>query len=335
MNQIPPSLPRPIAALAPFLGLLFAFASIDLACGPSAPAPVPPPLPIPPAATSTALPPATAPTVAATAKPPEEIAAIQEKTSCESKANLRLAAGCYLNLGIEEGIGPLFVIGRAFAEQAVRFPISAWQDFVFAAENAGTLAAMTHDDRLYTGIGQASETDQLFAVHAITHMLAKFRWGQIHGKDADAAVRRERLPRAHAACLNGLGTTSGMLVRASADCLDEIHDPADTAAMIRAGVASSDTETVSHVLGLASTAADPFPTTDLQTLTPLLEKPVTAQWRANDLTARGAACRILLRGGASGQAWAKKAAGIAAKEVGTRIGPAARDACLAVVHGSP
>jgi hypothetical protein len=126
-----------------------------------------------------------------------------------------------------------------------------------------------------------------------------------------------------------------MLVRASADCLDEIHDPADTAAMIRAGVASSDTETVSHVLGLASTAADPFPTTDLQTLTPLLEKPVTAQWRANDLTARGAACRILLRGGASGQAWAKKAAGVAAKEVGTRIGPAARDACLAVVHGSP
>jgi hypothetical protein len=327
-----------MAALARGLGLLLAFASLEVACGPSAPAPVavpvPPPLTAPASTTSTTLPLGTAPTVPATAKTPEEIAAIQEKTSCESKANLRLAAGCYLNLGNEEGIGPLFVIGRAFAQQAVKYPVSEWPNFTYAAENAGTLAATTKDERLYTGIGQASETDQLFAVRAINHMLAKLRWGQIHGKDADDAVRRERLPRAHAACLSALATTSGMLVSAAADCLKEIHDPADTAALIRAAVASSDMETESHVLEIASTAGDPFPTAELKALTPLLEKPLTAQWRANDITARGSACRVLARG-ASGQAWAKKAAATAAKEVGTRIGPAARDACIAVVLSGP
>jgi hypothetical protein len=323
MKHVSPSLPSPIAALARRWGLVLASAFLALACGPSAKV----------AATSMALAPATAPTAPATAKTPEEIAAIEEKTSCESKASLHLAASCYLNLGTEEGIGPLFVIGRALAQEAVRSPLSGWPEFVIAAESAGTLAATTKDDHLYTGIGQASETDQLFAIHAITHMLAKFRWGQIHGKDADDAARTQRLPRAHAACLNGLVATSGMLVSAAADCLKEIHDPADTAALIRAGVASPDMETESHVLTIASTAGDPFPVADLRTLTTLLEQPLTAQWRANDITARGSACRILLRGGASGQAWAKKAAGIAAKEVGGRIGNAPRDACLAVVNG--
>jgi hypothetical protein len=319
---------RVLSSVGSGILLLLVLGSADFACGSSAPPPSAVPAVVPPPAR------APSPDEVLARKTPEEASTLEDTKACDRKIQPRQIALCYLESNAETSIEPLFALGRALAEKAAKYSFY-WQDFTYAAENAGALAAKTRDARLYVGIADSNEAEQLFAVHAIRQMLAKLRWGQAKGKESDDAVRSERLARAHAACLSKLTAQSTMLVNAATDCLKEVHDSGDTAAMIDVGVANPSLEVQAHVLDVASIVAGPCPTASLKKLVPLLQTPLQPSWKAADVSLRGSACRILLRGGGAREPWAKKAAAIAAREVGNRIGPDAKESCEAVVKEAP
>ena len=250
-------------------------------------------------------------------KTPEEAAAALEWTGCESKEKPRERAFCYLKSESEASLEPLFVLGRDLAEKAVSHPVSYWPDFTYAAENAGVIAAKTHETRLYAGLQATSEVDQLFAVEAIHHMLSTLRFGYAHGKSVDEGTRKDRLAAAHTGCLSKLTGKDARLVKAAADCLKEIHDPTDTAALVDVAVSHPSLEVQTHLLGLVG-GFGPLPAASLPKLVPLLEKPMPTKWTHEEVALRATICRIFLREVDPKAAWTKKPAEAAVREIGNR-----------------
>jgi hypothetical protein len=306
------------------LSLLAGLAPAGIACGPSSPSTAAVQLQAPTPPTPEAL---------AARKTPEEALQAKEGQGCDAMTKPRDAAFCYLKSEAEASIEPLFALGRTLADKAVANPVSYWPDFTYAAENAGILAAKTHDARLYAGLGSASEADQLFAVHALRHMLGMLRWGHIHGKSADEPVRKDRLPAVHAACLDKLAAQSPRMVNAAADCLKEIHDPADAGALLDVAAGHPSIEVQIHVLDVAG-GAGPLPKASLAKLAPLLEKPLAVKWTQDEVSLRAAICRILLREVDAKESWAKKAAETAVREIGNRNSQA-RQPCEALAKRAP
>jgi hypothetical protein len=307
------------------LPLLAALAALT-ACGASAPAtpPVAAAAPADPAAVARAA----ADANAARKTPEEAAAAAPDAKTCEAKVKPREMAFCYLKSEAEASIDPLFALGRTLAEKAVKQPVSYWPDFTYAAENAGVLAAKTKESRLYVGLGAAAEVDQLFAVRAIHHMLATLRYGHARGKEADEPVRKERLGAAHTACLGKLGAGNPMLASAAADCLKEIHDPADTVALVDAAMSQTDLEAQAHILEVAAPAT-PFPRPSLDKLVTVLEKPLGPKWTHGELFMRASICKVLLREVPATDPWPRKAAETAVREIGARNGQA-KEPCEAL-----
>jgi hypothetical protein len=261
-------------------------------------------------------PPPTPAEIAARATP-EQAAAAQEGQGCASKPALRDRALCYLESGSEESIDPLFAIGRELAPRMASQAAAYRPDFVYAAENAGVLAAKSRDARLYTGLRSAGASDQLFAVHAIRHMLATLRFGYAHGKDADAAVRAERVEAARAGCASMLGAGDEEMLKAAADCLGEIGDPRDAAGVIDAMVSHPTVGVEKHLVEVVAQLS-PVPKASLQKLTPVLEKKLAVDWTHDDLWLRARMCRLLLAEVPAGDTWPKKPAQVAVREIGNR-----------------
>jgi hypothetical protein len=267
---------------------------------------------------------------AAAATSPEVVAAAAVGTHCEAEVKLRARAFCYLQSGSEDAIDPLFELGRTLGHEAMasRVQIPAvWQDFTYAAENAGVLAAKTQDARLYAGLESPHQTYHLFAIVAIHHMLAILRQGNARGKDADAPVRAERLAKAHVACRAALGDKYGMMVTSAADCLKEIGDPTDGGPLLEAAVDHpGDSKLQSHLVDIAA-ALPPYPVATLQKLRPLLEQPMPVRWTQEDINLRSTICTILARELPASETWPQAAAAVAAREVGDARGGPARVAC--------
>jgi hypothetical protein len=267
---------------------------------------------------------------AAAARSPSAVAASRLGKHCGAELKIRDKAACYLESGSEQSIDPLFELGSTLAHRAnasdTGDPLS-WQDFTYAAENAGVLAAKTREDRLYAGLTSPDETHHLFAVVAIRHMLAILRQGNAHGTAADAPVRAERLAHAHAACLTALGAGYAMMVRAGADCLREIGDPTDGGPLLEAVIGHpNDSKLQAHLASVALTVPH-FPAETLPRLRPILEQPLTAHWCQEDIDLKAAICTILARELPATEPWPEEAAAAAAREVGDRRGGQARLAC--------
>ena len=246
-------------------------AALVASCGAQARAPSPPSVAA--SATAQASPDASAaktPEQVAAEKTPEEIAAHKDCATETHEANMAL---CYLRSDSEASIDPLFSLGRSDAEKAARY--GDWHDVVFDAEGAGTLAAKTQPNRLYAVVEHTDEVDQFMGVVALRSMLATLRYGHAHGKDADDDVRKQRLARAHAACLAKIDAQSVMLATAALDCLREAHDPADMSTLVGLGTSNAGVAIQAHALQVAADIGGPCATATLLKLAPLLERPIS------------------------------------------------------------
>jgi len=261
---------------------------------------------------------------AAAANSPEVRAAAAEGTNCESKPKLRDRAYCYLQSDAEASIAPLFAVGRAMVKDA-KYPRAAWQDFTYAAENAGVLAAKTSDAPLHAGLRSADETDHVFAIRALGHMLSILRMGYGNGGAADSANRKLRLAPAHTACLATLSARNEELLRAGGDCLKEIGEPADAMPLIDAVLARSDAPKDQAYLVDVLARVRHIPEAGLRKLVPILEQPLGKSWSHDEVFMRGHICQMMLNT-VRGQGWAKKAAVAAVSEIGNRNSQA-REPC--------
>jgi hypothetical protein len=247
-----------------------------------------------------------------------------EVRSCVAEKTARDQAYCYLKTESEDAIDPLFEIGHSVSHEAET--ISTWdmQDFTYAAENAGVVAAKTSDTKLYAGLQSPHRSYRLFAIIAIRHMLATLRWGHVHGADADAPVRVQRLPRAHATCLAAVADpTYGMLVSAGADCLKEIGDPTDGPALVDAIVRHPDEDVLQAHLTEAALTMSPFPKESLVKLRPVLERPLPRPWTHDSVKMRGDICKLLLRempATPASDPWPRQAAAVAVRQIGALDG---------------
>jgi len=246
--------------------------------------------------------------------------------ACASIEKTRERAFCYLKTGSEDAIDPLFELGRTLSHKDPAYGIMTWQDFTYAANNAAVLAGKSHDTRLYANLESSHESYRLFAIQALGQEIFVLRLGVVNGKEADAALRAERLPKAHAACLAALGATGAKMVTAAADCLKEAHDPSDGPALIDAIVLHGDDVKLQlHLIEIAAGASG-FPAASLAKLRPVLEKPMPAVWTHDDVTLRGTICGILAKEAPASEKWARDAAAVAVREIGAHD-PMTRKAC--------
>jgi hypothetical protein len=257
--------------------------------------------------------------------PPQALA--PEVRACAAQAKVRDQAHCYLKTESEDAIEPLFEIGHAVSHEVDKIPLSDWQDFSYAAENAGMIAAKTHDTRLYAAMKSPHRSARLFAIWALRQELVMLRVGLGHGREADAPVRAQRLPAVHAACLAALADPAdGPLVTAAADCLEEIGDVSDGPPLVDAIVRYPNDPTVGAHLAAIALPISPFPRVSLVKLRPLLEQPVPEKWTHDWVSVRRDICKLLLRETPASEAWAQQAAAIAVHEIGSRDGMS-RKAC--------
>jgi hypothetical protein len=286
-----------------------------------------------------ALPPnvATAPSVVRTARPmmPEKAetaathssearAAVATGTNCVAEPKLRERAYCYLQSDAEASIAPLFAVGRAMVKEP-KYPTAAWQDFTYAAENAGVLAAKTSDAQLHAGLQSADETDPIFAIRALGHMLSILRMGYGAGGDADSVNRKLRLAPAHAACLATLSARDERLLRAGGDCLKEIGEPSDVSPLIDAVLARADAPKQQAFLVDVLASVGRVPEAGLRKLVPILEQPLSKSWSHDELYMRSRICQMMLNT-VRGQRWAMRAGAAAVGEIGNRNSQA-REPC--------
>jgi len=261
---------------------------------------------------------------AAAANSPEARAAAAEGTNCESKTKLRERAFCYLESDAEASIAPLFAVGRAMVKEG-KYPTSEWQDFTYAAENAGVLAAKTSDAQLYAGLQSADTTDHVFAIRALGHMLSILRMGYGNGGATDSANRKLRLGSAHTACLATLSTRDQQLLRAGGDCLKEIGEPSDATPLIDTVLARMDAPKDQAYLVDILPSLRHIPEAGLRKLAPILQQPLSKSWSHDELFMRGRICQMMLNT-VRGQAWARKAAVAAVSEIANRNSQA-REPC--------
>jgi formylglycine-generating enzyme required for sulfatase activity len=271
--------------------------------------------------------PSSAGPLAPAAPEPAPPAPAPEVQACTARASPRDQAFCYLKTESEEAIDPLFEIGHAVSHEVDKLSITDASNFRYAAENAGMIAAKTHDTRLYAGLKSPHRSARLFAVLALRQELVMLRVGLGRGKEADAPVRAQRLPAVHATCLAALADpASGALVTAAADCLKEIGDASDGPPLLDAIVRYSDDPAVASHLAAIALPIAPYPPASLVKLRPVLEHPIPERWTHDSVFLRRDICKLLLRETPATEAWAQQAAVIAVHEIGNRDGMS-RQAC--------
>src|SRR5947209_7506880 len=119
---------------------------------------------------------------------------------CAGKATPRERAYCLLETNDRAAIPELIELALELASKDPELKITAAEDFFYAAENAGVIAAKTSDEALMQLRGQ-DRASQLFATHALGHMLAILRMGYAKGGHDDEAALAARKPRVAKACL--------------------------------------------------------------------------------------------------------------------------------------
>lgn len=244
---------------------------------------------------------------------------------CLKTEKLRARAGCLLKVEQPPSIPALHKVAQEMLEKDTiraregKVGIGARQDFFYAAENAGVIAAKTSEAGLYKLLAQKDKWTQLFALRGLSHMLSILKMGYAKGSAPDEKRRLQIKDPVVKKCLTKVKAKDEMILTEVASCIGQTRDNKHAKLLVKLIVASRS----SKIQGAFYRALRQLPqlsqqAKELKPLAKVLGRPMPKKWSTDDVGIRADICGLLALYANHGDTWAKKPAQKAIKAIGTK-----------------
>lgn len=247
-------------------------------------------------------------------------------TSCQEPMKLRERAFCLSKIEDERAIDALLAVARQTLTARPEQSISPREDFEYAAENAGIVAAKTSVAGLDAHVATGDTTAQRFGLRGLGHALSLLRMGYAHGGDRDRTKRAEIVRPVGDRCRERLASPEELVVSEAYRCLGETRDARHAVDLVQAIVARSDRSALARTGVTALRELDKLDVTAVRPLVRLIENPMPARTTSDDVWIRADVCRLLASVVGPSDTWAQLAAKTAAERIG-KSNSQAREAC--------
>ncbi|MBA3452045.1 MAG: hypothetical protein H0T42_02980 [Deltaproteobacteria bacterium] len=248
------------------------------------------------------------------------LAQVEQRSNCR-QPKLRDRAFCLSKIEDASAITELLDVAKQMRLE--RYPSK--QDFVYASENAGLVAAKTKTDRLVLIVSKGDATAQRFGLIALRHTLSILRMGYAQGGERDKAHRAKIVGPTGTVCRERLAANDREVVDVAFGCLAETADTTHVPAIVKATL-RHETHAQLAVAGVRALGELGGKLAELRPLVRLLENPLPDKWLVDDLSVRSETCRILARLVKETDRWVHLPAKVAAERIGTKSSQQ-REAC--------
>lgn len=204
--------------------------------------------------------------------------------------------------------------------------ISGRQDFEYAAENAGIVAAKTSIDRLTAHVVKGDATAQRFGLRGLAHALSLLRMGYANGGDRDRQMRAEILGAVGSTCRERLASPDELVITEAFRCVGETRDRQHAAAMVKAIANAAQRGKLARAGVLALREIEGLDAATVKPLVRILENPLPASASSDDVWVRADVCRLFSSVLTGSERWAQLPAKTAAERIG-KSNSQAREAC--------
>ncbi len=259
-------------------------------------------------------------------------------SSCERIKKLRKRAGCLLKVERPDAINALHSVAmKIYDTDYIRkkdghLGISGRQDFMYAAESAGVIAAKTSEGPLLTLRDSPNPWTQKFALRGLSHMLSILRMGHAKGGKSDQFRLAATKDSIATICFRSFQSKDAEVVVEAARCVGQTRDNKHTSVLVKLIVASRSAKTqrgvflaLKNLSRLSQTAAL------LRPLTKILLRPLPKKWSSDDIWIRGDICGLLASHAKHGDQWAQTPAERAVVAIGPRNSQAKKK-CLRLLN---
>lgn len=257
---------------------------------------------------------------------------------CHKMEKLRERAGCLLKVEQPEAIPALLKVAQEMlAKDTIRVRegkvgIGARQDFFYAAENAGVIAAKTSEGGLYQLLAQKEQWTLAFALRGLSHMLSILKMGYAKGSAPDEQRHQQIKDQVAKKCLGQVKVKDEMIVAEAAKCVGETRDNQYAAQLVSLIVSSrSAALQVGVFLALRNLPQLSQRVKELRPLAQVLGRPMSEKWSTDDVSIRADICGLLALYANHGDTWAKKPAEKAIDAIGTKNSQA-KDKCVRLLN---
>lgn len=247
-------------------------------------------------------------------------AQVEQRSNCR-QPKLRERAFCLSKIENESAITELLDVAKQMLLE--RYPSK--DDFVYAAENAGLVAAKTKTDRLVLIVTKGDATAQRFGLIGLRHALSILRMGYAQGGERDTAHRAKIVGPTGTICRERLAATNHEVVDVAFRCLAETADPAHVPAIVKATLLH-ETDAQLAIAGVRALGDLNGALAELRPLVRLLENPMPDKWLTDDVSVRSETCRLFAPLVNAADRWIHLPARTAAERIGTKSSEA-REAC--------
>ncbi|MBL9017641.1 MAG: hypothetical protein JNL83_25855 [Myxococcales bacterium] len=249
--------------------------------------------------------------------------------ACRQEAKLRQQSFCLAKLTDEATAAAVIDAQLEVAREALTAgpakTISAREDFEYAAENAGIVAAKISVARLTAHVTKGDATAQRFGLRGLGHALSLLRMGYANGGDRDRQKRKEIVGPVGATCRERLAAQDELVVTEAFRCVGETRDARHAAAVVKATLRVQKAK-LARAGVLALKDLEGLELAEVRPLVRILETPLPASVSSDDVWVRGDVCRLLSGLVGDGDRWAQLPARTAAERIG-RSNSQAREAC--------
>jgi len=251
--------------------------------------------------------------------------------ACQKEKKLRSRAGCLLDVVQPGAIPALHKVAQEMLKKDTirvregKVGIGARQDFFYAAENAGVIAAKTSEKGLYKLLGKKDRWTQLFALRGLSHMLSILRMGYAKGREPDEKRRAELKDPVVRKCLAKVRGKDEMILEEAAKCIGETRDNKHAKKLVQLIVRSRSSEVQSAFFqALKNLSRLSQQAKELRPLLKVLLRPMPKKWSTRDVWIRADICGLMARYVNHGDTWAQKPAEKAIEAIGAKNSQALR-----------
>ena len=238
-------------------------------------------------------------------------------SNCRDVKDPRDRAYCLLLTDDAAALPLLEAIGLEIFHRSPVFGIADGQNFFYASENAGVIAAKTTEAPLMKMATADDPGAQLFAISGLKHMLSILRMGYAKGGKVDDVRFSKVIPSVTAVCLEKLQAGIEAIEIKAAGCLGESRDIRYSLPLTeRAGSAKTvKTRDAAFRAFLEIGASEEGKENEvMKQLAHALEKPLSNPWQAEEVSYLGSVCGFLASN-APKERWAQEPAKTALKNI--------------------
>ena len=205
---------------------------------------------------------------------------------CARQPPSREKAYCLLLTDDARALPGLRDVALAKAGDGSIWDLGVEQDFFYAAENAGVIAAKTTHEPLLEYAASNSLVSQLFGTRALRHMLSILRMGYARGGDADEQRRVELSGVVARACAGKLASADRRLAIEALRCVGETHDEKYLPAVMKVVLTAKAAETRRVAVEALSDVQASSHHDELAKLAPVLSASLPKSWAATTCGSR-------------------------------------------------